>query len=410
MNFPYFIAQRLIKQGGQSDRSKPAVRVAVLGMSIGIIVMIITIFVAIGFKKEVKNKIVGFRGDIEITNFENNNTYEMRPITVSDSLIGRVKSLHGVVRADCFATKPGMIKTDSSFQSVVFKGVDSTYNWSFFEHNLKEGRLPKTGTNEILLSNNVVRKLQLALDTTVFCYFLQSNSIRVRKMQVVGVYSTDLEDYDNLFVIGDLGVVQKLNGWDENQVSGIEIGVDNYDNLNTIADEVYFATANRLNKDGEALYTQTIQDLNSQMFAWLELLDMNVLIIILLMLAVAGFNIISGLIIIILDSVTLVGVLKTLGATNWTVRKVFLWQAVYLVLKGMIWGNIVGLLLCVIQYYTHVIPLDPSAYYVSYVPIYFDWLWWVVLNLGTLMVSFLILLGPSHIITNISPAKVMHYE
>ena len=219
-----------------------------------------------------------------------------------------------------------------------------------------------------------------------------------------------MSEMDRLFILGDIAVVRQLNHWQPDQASGIEILVDNLRYLDEVADRVYFATANRLDAEGNAYYTQTLQQLNPQIFAWLDLLNMNVVIIILLMLCVSGFSIVTGLIILILDSVQLIGVLKALGANDRFVRRIFIYEAVLLIGKGMLWGNVLGLGLCAIQYFTHLIPLEAATYYVSYVPIAFPWGWWALLNAGTLLVSWVILLAPSAIVTKISPARVMHFE
>ncbi len=409
MNTYRFVANRVRLEADGTKVSRPAVFVAMLGISIGIAVMIVTIFVATGFKQTVRDKVIGFAGDIEITNFENNNTYEMRPITVSDTLITKLKNISGVRNVERFATKPGMIKTDSAFAAIVFKGVDSDYDMSFYQKNMVEHKGGQLGKNEVIISKMVAQQLGLWVDSAIYCYFLEEK-IRVRKLTVAGVYSTDLEEYDKLFVVGDIEVVQRLNDWDSLQVSGLEVYVEDYNRLVEVSDEVYFATANKLGTNGEALYTRTIREINPQIFSWLALLDTNVWVIILLMLSVAGFNMISGLIILILDGVQLIGVMRALGSTIWNVRKIFIYQAAYIVFRGMFWGNIAGLALCAVQYFTHLIPLNPSAYYVSYVPINFDWLLWVILNVATLFFSLLILVGPSHIVSRISPAQVMRYE
>lgn len=415
VKFSRFVANRIRSSADGTEVSRPAVRVAITGIGIGVAVMIVTIFVAVGFKGEVRDKVIGFGGDIEVTNFENNNTYEMRPITVSDDLMDKLRNIDGVTRVERFATKPGMLKTDSTFAAVVFKGVDSTYNRSFYQRSLVDvmpdlaDMAHPIGKNQIFISEIIAKKLNLWVDSVVYCYFIQ-DKVRVRKLTVAGVYSTDFYDYDNLFILGNLNVVRTLNGWDSLQVSGLELYVDDYNRLAEIGDDVYFATANRLDSNGEALYSRTIREINPQVFSWLALLDTNVWVIILLMLAVAGFNMISGLIILILDGIQLIGVMRALGSTIWEVRKIFIWQAVALIGKGMIYGNIAGLVICAIQYFTHLIPLDATVYYVSYVPVSFNWLLWALLNIATLLFSLLILVGPSHIVSRISPAQVMRYE
>jgi lipoprotein-releasing system permease protein len=400
------IAQRLYFSDENIRRnSKPAVKVAMLGIIIGMLVMIVAISVVVGFKQQITQKVAGFGSHIQIVNFDNNSTYELRPICVSDSLIQTIQSIPNVLCANTFTTKPGIIKTDSAFQGIVFKG---TQYWQYFQQNLVDGTLPQA-PNEVLLSTETSRQMQLKIGDSFLCYFIQDD-LRVRRLHIVGLYNTCMSEMDQLFVLGDIALVRQLNDWQDNQVSGIEVLVDDFRRLENTTHDVYFATANRLDEHGNTLYTQNLQQMNPQIFGWLDLLDMNVVIIILLMLAVSGFSIITGLIILILDSVTLIGVLKALGADNQMIRRVFVYQSVMLVGKGMLWGNLLGVGLCALQYFTHLIPLDPISYYVSYVPMAFPWGWWLALNLGTFLLSWLILLAPSAIVTQISPAKVMHFE
>ena len=400
------IAQRLYFSDENIRRnSKPAVKVAMLGIIIGMLVMIVAISVVVGFKQQITQKVAGFGSHIQIVNFDNNSTYELRPICVSDSLIQTIQSIPNVLCANRFATKPGIIKTDSAFQGIVFKG---TQYWQYFQQNLVDGTLPQA-PNEVLLSTETSRQMQLKIGDSFLCYFIQDD-LRVRRLHIVGLYNTCMSEMDQLFVLGDIALVRQLNDWQDNQVSGIEVLVDDFRRLENTTHDVYFATANRLDEHGNTLYTQNLQQMNPQIFGWLDLLDMNVVIIILLMLAVSGFSIVTGLIILILDSVTLIGVLKALGADNQMIRRVFVYQSVMLVGKGMLWGNLLGVGLCALQYFTHLIPLDPISYYVSYVPMAFPWGWWLALNLGTFLLSWLILLAPSAIVTQISPAKVMHFE
>lgn len=251
--------------------------------------------------------------------------------------------------------------------------------------------------------------LNLGVGDSFYAYFIEKQ-IRSRKLQVAGLYNTNFSDYDKSFVIGDIRQVQILNNWEENQVSGIDIQIDDFSQLGKTSDEVWTKTANKADENGDFLYTQNIVDTNPNIFSWLELLNVNVVVIIILMLCVAGFNIISGLLILILDAVQFIGILKALGADNGYIRRIFLCRAGFLILNGMVWGNVAGLLLCAIQYFFHIVPLDPAAYYVNYVPITFHWSWWFALNAGTFAISMLILLAPSAIITRISPAKVMHFE
>ncbi len=399
------IAQKLYFSDNTARSSRPAVRVALIGIIIGVLVMIVAISVVVGFKQEITNKVAGFGSHIQVVNFDNNSTYELQPIFVSDSMKHTIEQISNVAYVSTFATKPGIIKTDSAFQGIIFKGTDY---WEYFTQNLVEGHLPEA-PNEVLLSTESAKLLQLHVGDHFLCYFIQ-DELRVRRLYITGLYNTCMSEMDKLFVLGDITLVRQLNGWKDNQVSGIEVLVKDFRRLETTTQDVYFATANRLDEQGNTLYTQNLQQLNPNIFGWLDLLDMNVVIIIVLMLAVSGFSIVTGLIILILDSVSLIGTLKALGADNQFVRRIFIYQAILLIGKGMLWGNVIGLGVCALQYFTHMIPLDAVSYYVSYVPMAFPWGWWIALNLGTLLVSWLILLAPSAIVTQISPAKVMHFE
>ncbi len=401
-----FIARRLyFKQEERNRSSRPAIRVAVAGIVIGMTVMILTLCVVIGFKRTVTDKVACFGAHIQVVNFDNNNTYEMKPVEVTDSLLSVLRAIPHVTQANAFLTKPGIIKTDDQFEGIVLKAAD---DWSRFSSSLVEGRLPESD-KEVLLSLTLCRKLRLKTDDDVYCYFVGDN-VRVRRWKIAGVYSTGFEEADSRFILGASSAVRRLNGWDDTQASGIELFVDDLSRLEETADRVWYATANRLDKDGNAYYSQTLEQLNPSVFAWLDLLDMNVAVIIILMLLVSGFNIVSGLIILILDNIYLIGVLKALGAGNRFVRRIFLTEASMLIGKGMIIGNLVGLGLAALQYFTRLVPLDASTYYIGYVPVAFPWLQLVLLNAGVALVSFLVILAPSAIATRISPAEVMRYD
>ena len=400
------IAKRLyFSEEGKARTSRPAVRVALGGILIGVMVMIVAICVVVGFKQEIQRKVAGFGSHIQVVNFDNNATYELQPVEVSDSLLQKLRGLPYVKQVSTFASKPGILKTDSAFQGIIFKGTDY---WDYFAENLVSGSLPEE-KNEVIISTVLANQLHLAVGDAILCYFVQED-LRVRKLYVSGLYNTCMSEMDRLFVLGDIDLVRQLNHWRASQASGIEVLVDNLRHLQEAADGVYFATANRLDEAGNAFYTQTLEQLNPQIFGWLDLLDMNVVIIIVLMLCVSGFSIITGLIILILESITLIGTLKALGAHNRFVRRIFIYEAILLVGKGMLWGNVLGLGLVAVQYFTQVIPLDASIYYVSYVPMAFPWGWLVALNIGVLLVAWVIMLAPSAIVSQISPAKVMHFE
>ena len=408
------LAMRLYFSAEEEGRhSRPAIRVALAGMVVGVMVMILTICIVVGFKQTVTQKVAGFGAHIQVVSFDNNNTYDLQPIPVSDSLLAKLGQYPHVVAAAPFVTKPGMLKTDSAFHGMVLKGTDY---WAFFAHNLVAGELPAE-PNQVLLSRAVASELQLEVGDPVFAYFVDENDVRARRFSISGIYETGFSQFDELFVVAPLETAQRLLAvsipaeGEEPYYSGVEILVDDTRYLDETADRIYFATVNHLDEDGyHVFYVQTLQEQNPAVFAWLDLLDMNVVVIIILMLLVAGFNIVSGLIILILDGVQLIGTLKALGATNRFIRRIFLTQAALLIGKGVLYGNLIGFALAAIQYYTHLIPLDAATYYVSYVPIAFPWGWLLALNIMTIILSLLILLLPSMIIAKISPAKVMHYE
>lgn len=409
MHSEYYIAKRLhFSQSKHQKMSRPAVHLAVAGMAVGIAVMILTVCVVIGFKQEVRNKVVGFGAHVQITNFDNNNTYEMHSLTMSKNLFSKLKALPNVESVQVFATKPGIIKTSTAFQGIVLKGVSKDYDWSFFSNYLVDGAIPQSN-DEMLLSQLQSDQLQLQVGDTFFCYFI-GDQVRARRYIVSGIYESGFHEFDKLFVVGDILQVQQLNGWSQQQYSGIEIRIKEFNLLEDTFDEVYSLVANRFDEEENAYYVQSIDQLQPAVFSWLELLNMNVVVIIFLMLCVSGFTIISGLLILILDNIHVIGIFKALGASNQFIRKIFLWQSTWLIGKGLVIGNIVALLLCLIQYTCHIIPLDPSAYYVSFVPISFNWSYWLALNIGVASVSILILIAPSYLITKISAAQVLRYE
>ena len=413
MSLEFFIAKRIHFQQGRKNVSRPAVRIATIGIALGLAVMIIAIAVVIGFKEQIRNKTIGFGGHIQITNFDNNNTYEMNPIKVDNALIKKISSLDGVNHVQRFATKPGIIKTDKEFQGIVIKGIDKGFDWNFFKSNLIEGKIidvsGDTPSNQVIISKYLTNLLGLKLGDSFYTYFIQDR-VRARKFKIVGIYSTNFIEYDKLILIADMRQVQALNDWTPDSFSGLEVLINDFNRIDEVGDAVYSITANRFNKEGSAYSTQTIKQLNPQIFSWLDLLDMNVWVILILMLAVAGFNMISGLLILILERTNMIGILKSIGATDWSIRKIFLYHSFFLIGKGMLWGNIIGLSLCAIQYFTGVVPLDPSAYYVATVPITFNWLYIILLNVGTLIASLLMMIGPSYLITKITPAKIIRYE
>lgn len=407
-NEAFKIATKLyFSQQGEKRNSRPAVRVALAGIIVGVVVMILTICIVVGFKQTITEKVAGFGAHIQVVSFDNNNTYDLQPIVVGDTLLNKLGSYEHVVKAAPFITKPGMLKTDSAFHGIVLKGTDY---WSFFGRRIVEGGTP-IGPNQVVISNAIAEQLVLDVGDKVHAYFVDESDVKARLFTVCGIYDTGFSLYDDLFIVTTLRDARRLQGWEADTYSGVEILIDDMKHLDEVADKIYFATVNHVDEHGyNSYYVQTLQEQNPAIFAWLDLLDMNVVVIIVLMLLVAGFNIVSGLIIMILDGVQLIGTLKALGADNRFVRRIFLTQASWLIGKGVLYGNLLGAVLAYVQYMYHLVPLDAATYYVSYVPIAFPWGWLLLLNAVTIGLSLLILLLPSMIITKISPAKVMHFE
>ena len=411
MNVEFFIAKRIhFDKKGRKQVSRPAIRIAIAGIALGLAVMILAVATVIGFKTEIRAKVVGFGSHIQIASYDYNISYETQPITVSDDMMKKISSFPGVYHAERYSTKPGIIKTSSDFLGIVIKGIDKDYDFTFFKNSMIEGDIltfsDSSATNNVLISKNISNKLHLKTGDSFLTYFVQEN-VRVRKFTVSGIYQTNLAEYDNMFVLADIRHIQRLNDWNDDQVGGIEVLVNNYDKVDEIAENLFFD----LNADEYGTYfVRTIKDINPQIFNWLGLLDMNVWIILCLMLAVAGFTMISGLLILIIERTNMIGILKTLGANNLSIRKVFLYVSSFLILRGMIIGNIIALLICFIQYYFRIFKLDPESYYIDTVPIYLNAGYIILLNVCTLTVSIAMLILPSFLAAKINPARSVRFE
>ena len=414
MNFELFLAKRIYFNQQQGKRTTPpAVRIAMIGMALGLAVMILSVAIVIGFKKEVRNKVIGFGSHIQVTNLDNNTSYETQPIAVSDALMTQLQTDPTIKHVEAYATKPGILKTDSAFQGIVLKGVDEHFDWTFFQKQMKAGEvfkvMPNQTTTDVIISAALSNKMSLKVGDSFLTYFVQEN-VRARKFKITGIYDTGFLDYDNVFVIADIKQVQRLNGWESDQVTGLELFVNDYDALDTTAEELYMNLGEQEDRLGNTYYARSIKNLNPMIFNWLEILDINVVFILVLLIAVAGFTMISGLLIIILERTNMIGILKALGQDNESIRKVFLYVAFFLIGKGMLWGNAIGITLCLLQSHFKFITLDPSIYYLHAVPIDLNWLSLILLNVGTLSAAMLMILAPSYVITKISPAKSIRFE
>lgn len=409
---PVFITQKIYKSLGSSGKiSSLAGIISVAGITLGITVILISFAVILGFKGEIKNKIYGFCSDLRLTSLDYSTSYETSPVTVSDSAFNAIASISGVGHVQRYSTKPGMIKTADNFDGVVLKGVDSNYDFSYLESVLVEGKLPdyslSGSENDILVSCTLCDRLGLKLDDRIYVYFI-GTTIQARKLRICGIYRTNISNYDNMFIISSLGLVNRLNRWNDDMVSGLEIDLAPYSVPEDVVGDIYTV----INPTGNdvPVTLRTPEDLHPDIFSWLDILDMNVLVILILMFGLSFFTIISGLLIIILEKVSMIGTLKALGANNSTIKKIFLGISSMIVLRGLLIGNAMTLLIYVIQNRFHLLHLDPSVYYIDYVPMQLT-LWHVIfLNAVTLIFSILVLLIPSAVISRISPTKTIRFD
>lgn len=415
MHFPLFIAKRLYsEQGDKRKVSRPAIHIATAGVAIGLAVMIISVCVVLGFKHTIRDKVIGFGSHIQVADFLTLQQMEQYPIVIDDSMIDVLKHIPDVAHVQRFAMKEGILKTDSDFLGVAFKGVGPEFDSTFIHNNMVEGSIPhfsdSVSHNQILVSQLMADKLHLKSGQRIFAYFFDNNSVRTRRFTIAGIYQTNLKKYDETIVFTDLYTAIKLNGWESDQASGAELSVNNFDNLDMVESRVISKVKGTVDHYGETYSSATIKELNPQIFQWLDLMDLNVWIILALMLIVAGVTMISGLLIIILERTSMIGILKALGARNKTIRHTFMWFAVFIIGKGMLLGNAIALGILTLQYFTGIIKLDAQTYYVSTVPVEFNWLAIIALNIATLLISIFMLVAPSYLISHIHPAKSMRYE
>lgn len=414
MRFEYFIAKKIY--GGKQDGkkvSRPAIRIATLGIAIGLAVMIISISVVIGFKQDIRNKVIGFASEVRIVNASDQRSMKEYSIQYNNDLAQVIKSVPEVSSFQRYSQKNGMIKTNDNFQGMLLKGVGQEYDMSFYKDHLVEGVVPKfsdsESSNKVLISQTMCNMLGLKLGDKVYTYYIE-DAIKVRRFTIAGIYQTNLSEYDKTYVITDLHTVNRLNKWENDQCSGVEVTLKDFSMLDNGCTHLRKKINTRVDSYGNYYGVNKITELTPQIFAWLGLLDMNVWIILGLMLAVAAFSMVSGLLIIILERTNMIGVLKALGASNSQIRKVFLHFSVFVIGKGLVIGNVLGIGICLLQKYTGIIHLNPQTYYVDSVPVQFNILFIILLNIGTLIISVLVLIAPSYMVSRINPAKSIRFE
>lgn len=398
---------------GARRLSGPVIKVATAAVALGVAVMMVSLAVGIGFKKEVRDKIVGFGTHVQIVSFDYNRSYETNPIDYDTVLCRQVMAVDGVRHVQPFIVKPGIIKTDDAIQGLALKGIDRQFDNTFLSSIMEEGdtlSLPDTAKSSgMVLSRTLADALKLSLGDPVRMYFIQ-NGIRARRFELVGIFNSHFPEFDERMAYVDMRQLTGLNGWTDGQISGYEVMLSDFDRMIDAADEISYIASAELLPDNTFLRTLSIVDLQPQIFGWLNLLDMNIAVILVLIIAVAGLNMISGLLILILENTNTIGMLKAMGCPGARIRRIFLYMAARIVGRGMLWGNILGLALCMLQKFTGIVALDPENYYLDTVPILLTPLTWLLLNIATAAVTTLMLIGPSYVASRISPAKSIRFN
>ena len=415
MNLPLFIAKRIYSdQGDRHKVSRPAIRIATIGVGIGLAVMIITVSVVLGFKHTIRDKVVGFGSHIQVMNLSSVNSTENFSICIDDSIVKVLKGIDGVRHVQRYTNAQGILKTDDDFLGVIFKGIGPEYDLDYLKENLVEGQMPAfsdtTNTGKLLLSRNMANKLNVKTGDRIYAYFIDEYDVRTRRFTIEGIYQTNMTRFDDVICYTDLYTASKLNGWAADRCSGGEVLVSDFGKLNAVYEDIINKVNRTMDRDGCMFSSQTIHEAYPQIFTWLELLDINVWIILGLMICLAGITMTSGLLIIILERTSMIGVLKALGSRNKAIRHTFLWFSAFIISRGLLLGDIIGIGIVVLQNMTGIITLDPQTYYVSEAPMELNIPIIIVLNIATLIVSISVLIIPSFFISHIHPAKSMRYE
>ena len=411
MNYELFIAKRIIAaKQHKSSVSSPIIKIAITAIALGIVIMMISIATSVGLQKKIKEKISGFNGHIQISNYEENNSkITINPISLEQDFYPNFTDVEGIKNVQSYASKGGIIRTETDFEGVILKGVNLDYDWSFFESYLVEGlilKLDNDMSSEVLISKITSDRLGLKLGDTFNTFFVKNDPNKapnVRKFTVAGIYNSGFKEFDENYIIGDIKQIQRLNKWEKNQVGGFEVLLDDFDELEEKGNEIYSIVPPTLN-------AETIAEKNPAIFEWLDLFDINVIVIIGIMILISGINMITALLVLILERTQMIGILKALGNSNWSIRKIFLYNAGYLIAVGLFLGNVIGIGILLIQKYFGIIKLNPETYYVNEAPVYLDFKYILLLNIGTLVLCLLMLLIPSYIVSKISPVKAIKFD
>ncbi|MGS2762125.1 ABC transporter permease [Sinomicrobium sp. M5D2P9] len=411
MNLEFFIAKRIIKSKDyKSSVSAPIIKIAIAAIAIGLIMMLVAIATGIGLQHKIREKIAAFNGHIQIHNYDNNESeVSVYPVSVEQEFYPEFRSIDGITHIQAVAAKAGIIRLEDTFEGIIAKGAGKDYDWKYFREYLVKGKLPDYSgklNNEVLISGYLADRLQLDVDDTFYAFFLKDNASTVpnqRIFKITGIYDSGFQEFDAKYVFVDIRHIQRMNGWSEDEVGNFEVFIADFDDLEEKGNEVYGKTLSTLD-------SATILDQYPSIFEWLGLFDFNIAIIIGILIIVGGFNMITALLVLILERTQMIGILKALGSDDWTIRKIFLYNAGYLIAIGIFWGNVIGLGLLLLQKYFGFIVLDPETYYVTEVPVYISPAYIILLNLGTLLLCLTMLLIPSYIITKIMPARAMRFD
>ena len=417
MNLEYFIANRLTKaKGHKSSISAPIIKIAISAIAIGMVMMIVSVATGVGLQQKIRQKVAAFNGHIIISNFDDNQSQvSINPISINQDFYPKFTSVSGIAHIQAVATKAGIIRTEKAFEGVVFKGVGKDYLWTNITEYLVQGRIPNLKSklnSEIIISEYLANRLNLKLGDKCNTFFMKEGSSKLpnlRVFDIVGIYNSGFQEFDATYIIGDIRHLQRINKWLPSQIGSFEVFIDDFDKIEEKGTEVYNKTFNKSDPT-KTLDTQTIEKKYYYIFEWLKLFDFNILVILIVMIIVATINMIVALLVLILERTQMIGILKSMGASNWSVRKIFLYNAFHLISKGLFWGNFIGIGLLLIQKYTGVIKLNPENYYVNQAPVDFNILTITLLNLGTVSICLLVLLVPSYIITKISPVKAIKFS
>jgi lipoprotein-releasing system permease protein len=411
LKLEYFIAKRLVTaKDHKSSISAPIIKIAIIAIAIGVSMMIIAVATGVGLQDKIREKVSAFNGHIIISNFDDNQSeVSVEPLSIKQSFYPKFTSVSGISHIQAVASKAGIIRTENAFEGIIFKGVGKEYRWNELQEYLVQGRIPnltQSLNTEVVISQYLANRLELKVGDEFNTFFMKEGGNgmpNLRRFKLVGIYNSGFQEFDATYVIGDIRHVQRINKWKDGQVGAFEVFIDDFNKLQQKGEEVYEAIPSTLN-------SQTIKEKYANIFDWLNLFDVNILVIIVIMIVVATINMVVALLVLILERTQMVGMLKALGANNWSVRKIFLYNAAYLIIKGLLWGNVISIGLLSIQKYFGVIKLPPENYYVNVAPVTIDVPAILLINAGTVLVCVTLLLIPSYIITKISPVKALRFD